>query len=155
MLLCLLNAGRVLCVLFYWLGYTSTTPALCGFPCACACTCTYARCQAYGTDINHIAQQAHTLTHTHTHTLSTKHPHTNIHTPHPTTASAIACVPQLYESRRLVSMSCFERSLPALHTFCSSHWGLKFPYEHEQVLNKKGHYAMKKKPNAESNRLKQ
>ena len=33
--------------------------ALCGF--ACACTCTYARCQAHGTDINHIAQQANQL----------------------------------------------------------------------------------------------
>ena len=28
---------------------------------ACACTCTYERCQAYGTDINHSAQQANQL----------------------------------------------------------------------------------------------
>ena len=142
MLLCLLFE---LCVLFYWLGYTFTTPApaLCGFACACACTCTYARCQAYGTDINHSAQQAHshTHTHTHTHTLSTR---TQTYTPHTTPASAIACVTQLCEARRLVSMPCFKRSLPALHTFGSSHWGFKFPYEHEHVLNKKGHYAMKK-----------
>ena len=31
--------------------------ALCGFACACA----YARCQAYGTDINHSAQQTNQL----------------------------------------------------------------------------------------------
>ena len=138
-LLCLLFE---LCALFYWLGYTFTTPALCGFACACACactcTCTYARCQSYGTDINHSAQQAHS----HTYTLST-HTQTHTHTT-PHTSLCDCFVTQLYESRRLVSMPCFKRSLPALHTFCSSHWGLKFPYEHEHVLNKKGHYAMKK-----------
>ena len=93
-------------------------------------------------DAKHIGQTLTTVHSKHTHIT---HPHTNIHTPHPTPASAIACVTQLYESRRLVSMSCFKRSPPALHTFCSSHWGFKFPYEHEHVLNKKGHYAMKKK----------
>ena len=105
----------VLCVLFYWSGCTSITLALCGFACACACTCTYARCQAYGTDINHIAQQAHSHTQTHT-----KHPHINIniHTPHTTPASAIACMTQLYELRRLPASKypCLPYILSAAHT---------------------------------------
>ena len=76
-------------------------------------------------DAKHMGQTLTTVHSKHTHIT---HPHTNIHTPHPTPASAIACVTQLYESRRLVSMSCFKRSPPALHTFCSSHWGLENPH---------------------------